>query len=337
MRTTNLTDATTATGDGHCRRVSPFSYHRRPPSAQRTTGNNVRLLWPLLLVLLTSSPPDTPSAANALPYLVMYNSRPKCVTVSAPRDTTLLIQYEAPDIVVTADLTSEIEADEKLYLEKQGETEEEARQKYGSGYDRMYYERNKAKMDQMRRLGRRVSDVGIVVTQKGETADMDRERYRRRHERGRGSPGTEQLRQDLAEKEGTLAFDTSVDGTVEICGQSYAATAMKPSRIAFYVAEAPGGYADEDKKKDEKERERAQAERNMNRMEAEVHGLTRKVEQILNQADFTQDVMSSFHDQSLAMNKASQWWPMLQVAMLLVTGFTQAHHVVRFFKSHHIG
>jgi hypothetical protein len=36
------------------------------------------------------------------------------------------------------------------------------------------------------------------------------------------------------------------------------------------------------------------------------------------------------------MNRASQYWPIIHLVVLLVTGFTQANHIIRFFKSRHI-
>jgi hypothetical protein len=43
-----------------------------------------------------------------------------------------------------------------------------------------------------------------------------------------------------------------------------------------------------------------------------------------------------FQERNREMNAASRWWPMIHVCVLIVTGFTQANHVVRFFKSKYI-
>lgn len=37
------------------------------------------------------------------PYLILGSSRPKCVSVLAPRGSTLLVRYDAPDMVIISD------------------------------------------------------------------------------------------------------------------------------------------------------------------------------------------------------------------------------------------
>ena len=71
-------------------------------------------------------------------------------------------------------------------------------------------------------------------------------------------------------------------------------------------------------------------------MENTLSSLVSKTEMILRQADYAKQLEVEFHEQSIAMSKASQWWPMLQLSVLLITGFTQANHIIQFFKKHHI-
>jgi len=57
---------------------------------------------------------------------------------------------------------------------------------------------------------------------------------------------------------------------------------------------------------------------------------------ILREADFAKEREMVFHGQSISMNAASMWWPIIQLSVLLLTGFTQAMHMIGFFKSRHI-
>jgi hypothetical protein len=43
-----------------------------------------------------------------------------------------------------------------------------------------------------------------------------------------------------------------------------------------------------------------------------------------------------YHKKTDEMYDATTFWPMLHVAILLLTGFTQANHIVQFFKSKRI-
>jgi len=45
---------------------------------------------------------------------------------------------------------------------------------------------------------------------------------------------------------------------------------------------------------------------------------------------------SRFYHKSMEMNSAAKWWPILHVVVLILTGYTQVNHIVRFFKSRHI-
>jgi len=44
----------------------------------------------------------------------------------------------------------------------------------------------------------------------------------------------------------------------------------------------------------------------------------------------------TFQEHTREMHAASRWWPMIHLCVLIVTGFTQANHMVNFFKSKYI-
>lgn len=44
----------------------------------------------------------------------------------------------------------------------------------------------------------------------------------------------------------------------------------------------------------------------------------------------------TFQERTREMHAASRWWPMIHVCVLIATGFTQANHMVKFFKSKYI-
>jgi hypothetical protein len=54
---------------------------------------------------------------------------------------------------------------------------------------------------------------------------------------------------------------------------------------------------------------------------------------ILREADMAKTREVEFHNQSVSMHAASQWWPILQILVLLATGFTQVKAMVQFFKT----
>ena len=95
----------------------------------------------------------------------------------------------------------------------------------------------------------------------------------------------------------------------------------------------------------EEELRKAKVEQHENQKHAKVHlnyldrvvaNLVKEANLLLSRADQIKDEEAAFHQKSIDMNSASKWWPMLHIMVLLATGFTQANHIVSFFKSRHI-
>jgi hypothetical protein len=70
-------------------------------------------------------------------------------------------------------------------------------------------------------------------------------------------------------------------------------------------------------------------EMHMARIESNIHAM-------LSEADLSKERDSIYHEKTDAMHKATIFWPILHVGILLITGFTQANHIVRFFKTRRI-
>lgn len=183
-----------------------------------------------------------------------------------------------------------------------------------------------------------MQDMSIVMQQRQDphTAHTARDWRRRRGFLEQKSAGSGRIREELQEHHGQLRFDTGVtDGPVEICIQSMSANPSAPSRISLNITQIPTEEAEDKSKVDSEEQKEAQ--RHLSRMEAELLGLERKVSMILSNADYAKEQEIDFHEQSIAMNRAAQYWPIIHVVVLLITGFTQLNHIIQFFKTRHIG
>ena len=62
------------------------------------------------------------------------------------------------------------------------------------------------------------------------------------------------------------------------------------------------------------------AKSQMSRFEKDVATLKSRVKSIINNADFNKDQATEFHLQSVSMNRAATYWPILHVAVILVGG-----------------
>lgn len=149
--------------------------------------------------------------------------------------------------------------------------------------------------------------------------------------------GRNSMVQEVKDIQGKLRYQGEGEGELNICvriaevpGKKY----MKPALVAFRVAETGGFDEPQDLPVDKKGQEAAKT--HLSDMERILNKMIKDASLLLKSADMIKNDESAFHKQSVEMNAAARWWPMLHVVVLLVTGFTQANHVVKFFKSRHI-
>ena len=90
---------------------------------------------------------------------------------------------------------------------------------------------------------------------------------------------------------------------------------------------------------DEKEGEVPPTEhvdRHLSFMEEQFVRIESQMHAVLREADFAKERDSIYHTKTDAMHKATIFWPIVHVGILLLTGFTQANHIVQFFKKRRI-
>ncbi|GMH69137.1 hypothetical protein TrLO_g1998 [Triparma laevis f. longispina] len=71
---------------------------------------------------------------------------------------------------------------------------------------------------------------------------------------------------------------------------------------------------------------------NLNPILSRLSTLRDRITWIINEADYMKLTEVEFHDQSVKMNSASVWWPVIQILVLLVTGIAWTVHLTSFFR-----
>ena len=173
----------------------------------------------------------------------------------------------------------------------------------------------------------------ITVTHKParKIADMMEETHDGRKKRVHPKKLPTPTNKELDALSGNLSIKVAEDGEVSVCIRASLAGMKNPMRFALRVEEA-----DEDEE-DEKPGDSGMAvDSHLSFMEAEMTRIERSMHHILSEANFAKERDSIFHKQSNDMHAATLFWPIMHVGVLLVTGFTQASHIVRFFKSRRI-
>lgn len=207
------------------------------------------------------------------------------------------------------------------------------------GMDTEWNRRMKEKLERMRQ--KKMRDVSITVTQKSGLTGALASRQQRKYDDGEITKGGQgRLREELFQREGTIEFMTGEeDGIVDICVQSIIANRNSPSRVSLRVTM---DFTDEIENDNEIESEtdgldHSAVKTQMTRLERDMQTLNNRIRTIMNNADQNKEQELAFHQQSVSMNGAAVYWPIIQLIVIVITGFTQVNHIVRYMKQHHIG
>lgn len=161
--------------------------------------------------------------------------------------------------------------------------------------------------------------------------------------------GTGRLREQLETRRGSLEFLTGkLDGRLEICVQSLAARTLGASRIQLNIATSHT-ETEEDKAESlqwqEEEKAQMEADKRKNRtavvqnggrISSELHQLTRRIRELEDNAEHAKNQETEFQNKSVKLNKSVKYWPMFRMIVLIVGGYMQVGHVVKYMKSKHI-
>ena len=170
----------------------------------------------------------------------------------------------------------------------------------------------------------------------------------RRRSAGANKQGTRKLREDLDVTAGRLEFLTGDrDGFVEICVQAYAATKAEPRRFGMKLTTmSQGAYELEKQTKVEMEHRKVQIpmrqETEMllkvetSRITTELDRFAKRIQEIASNSAAAKDRQASFYQTSISLSRAVRRYPIFRICILLVAGYMQASHVVKYMRSRHI-
>ena len=185
-----------------------------------------------------------------------------------------------------------------------------------------------------------MKDINISVTPRDSTGAL----LTRRNNSDRNIPVKH--REQVESQQGLFIYDTAQldGGNLEICIQSYTASMETPSRVAISVSTQSA--ADDDimqlleadrvmlNRKLESENKLIKEE--TSRITAELMRMLRRAKSIAGDAQYSKKREETFHNQSLALNKAVKIWPIVRMIVVLIGGYLQVSHVITYMKSRHI-
>jgi hypothetical protein len=141
----------------------------------------------------------------------------------------------------------------------------------------------------------------------------------------------------MTKNEDTLYHKMEVDGTAKVCIRATDTDKGADYSMIFGLRLTTSDEEPELYRQLEKDNPTTtDVDGHLSHVEMELKRIKTAMEVVLKEANHNQEQDAKFHKQTLAMHSAITFWPMLQVCVLLMTGFTQTSHIIHFFKSRRI-
>lgn len=135
----------------------------------------------------------------------------------------------------------------------------------------------------------------------------------------------------LEDTTGSVIHQFEVDGKGRICVASVRASPQSPRLFKFRIQ----SDSDEEPLKEEKS-DMGDFSNHLTHLEMEIGRIEKAMHGVLKTADYLKEQDAVFHKQAQDMDSATMFWPIVQLCVLIMTGFTQARHIVEFFKQRRI-
>jgi hypothetical protein len=137
------------------------------------------------------------------------------------------------------------------------------------------------------------------------------------------------ISQEIRDRLGNFVTKIHDDSNVDICIRASMAGSTNPMRFHIRVEEV-------DDQDEEQAKTTLGVEHHWSFLETQMDRIDHELHTIIAEADFFKERDAIYHQQTDELHKATLFWPILHVGILLVTGFTQANHIIRFFQSRRI-
>ncbi len=167
-----------------------------------------------------------------------------------------------------------------------------------------------------------------TVLDKNGDSERIAERRIRDTEKRRPKP----VSQEITQPGGSFLHRVRDDAQVDVCVRASMAGAERPMRFHIRVED----LGDEVPHDETMEKDSLGADHHWSFLETQMDRMEHEMHAIISEADYFKERDAIYHQQTDDMHKATTFWPILHIFILLVTGFTQANHIVQFFKSRRI-
>lgn len=131
------------------------------------------------------------------------------------------------------------------------------------------------------------------------------------------------MNKQLKTASGHIDFTTDNDGYYTFCLKQV--SSININRATRFKIAVDYGY-------DNDYYEKLSKDKDFDVLNIQVRKLNDLMSLTLGEADYQKHKEVFYHQETESMDKATLWWPMMQITILLITGILQVHHLKGFFK-----
>lgn len=243
---------------------------------------------------------------NEMPLFLLNSPRPYCIQVQAPEDTILRVYYEAPGMLLSFSVLFHFVCFQNVAHTQHFHFHIDIDQKI-PGQEKQY------------------APTYMTISYNAHTVGPPN--------KGTMVQNHRPVSHEMLEHHGKVDFkvhprnreDEDV-GELQVCIRASKAGTKHPMRFGLFVEEVD----------EEEAEEKVDVSSHLTFLEAQLQHYARKMQVMLKTADMVREHDTLYHQKTDAMYQATIFWPVVHVGILLITGFTQAQHVVNFFQKRRI-
>ena len=145
------------------------------------------------------------------------------------------------------------------------------------------------------------------------------------------------IQEEITEATGKFDHHTTAENTVvDLCVRSSKASPANPLLLHLRVEEVEVDLKDFFESLGVPRVPEKSVEHHWTFLETQLDRIEHEMRNIIREANYFKERDAAYHLKMDGINKSTIFWPMLHCFIIVVTGFTQANHIIAFFKKRRI-
>lgn len=284
-------------------------------------------------------------------FLSITSRRPKCLSLTSTRGTTIVLSYATPDVVTIPSnhnharslhnqaqpLGRQLEDPIKHQMERDHQIRMEMEQMLEGGTKRWESHRHPRRIDDIQSDS---SNIFIIIDNVPQPTHSIPSDYGGEEKGNGGDRIYESF--EIVQGQGKIKYTLSNYDHVCICVKSMTASQWKPTFFGILVKEVDevhmdlvleeGEAANHEEEKRKEQMEMDKGREHLRWLERELHKLLSRVNSIERAYHTSKEAHGEFYSQSVQMHGRFKWFAVTQIVVLSIMGFLNAKTMIQSLK-----